>query len=112
MPLQNRIELDVIAAGFAGGQVRWQHSSLSLFPSCGLLTNKKVKLGVDVGPAAILDAGLLDQLKQDLGLSVHFNNQVHSYSDITPQVNLPYHSMNHRTVSAATQKLSAQDDVF
>jgi arginase len=73
------------------------------------LLNEQAKEGVDSGPAAVIESGILDKLKQDLGLSISFDNKVHNYSDVIPQDDPPFHNMNRpRTVSAATKKLSSQ----
>ena len=73
------------------------------------MLNEQAKEGVESGPAAVIDSGFLEKLKQDLGLSIFFDNKVHNYSDVIPQDDPPYHNMNRpRTVSAATKKLSSQ----
>ena len=70
---------------------------------------RQAKQGAEAGPGAILGAGLLDRLNHDLGLCVHFDNQVHNYSDIIPRIDPPLHNMYRpRAVSAVTQKLSEQ----
>lgn len=60
---------------------------------------------------ALLDSGLVDQLKSDLGFKVNYDGQIHSYSDIIPkEADDPSHRSMKRpkAVSAVTQKLSRQ----
>ena len=53
----------------------------------------------------MIDSGVLEKLKQDLGLSIFFDNKVHDYSDLIPQDDPPYHNVNRpRTVSATNQE--------
>ncbi|OJD21686.1 arginase [Blastomyces percursus] len=81
-------EVGVVAVGFAEGQC---------------------KPGVDAGPTALIDAGLLQQLHEDLDYKVHYDNTVHNYSDIVPTTDPDFRSMKKPlAVSAATEKLSQQ----
>ncbi|EEQ83963.1 arginase [Blastomyces dermatitidis ER-3] len=81
-------EVGVVAVGFAQGQC---------------------KPGVDAGPTALIDAGLLQQLHEDLDYKVSYDNTVHSYSDIVPTTDPDFRGMKKPlAVSAATEKLSQQ----
>ncbi|KAL1957937.1 hypothetical protein VTO42DRAFT_5329 [Malbranchea cinnamomea] len=81
-------ELGVVAVGFSGGQP---------------------KPGVDAAPSALIQAGLLDQLRDDLEYAIHHDNRVHDYADITPKDDPDYRGMKRPlTVSAATERLSQQ----
>lgn len=58
---------------------------------------------------ALIEAGLLDQLKQDLEFKVSYDGQVHTYGDVVPKEDPDYRNMKcPRTVSAVTRKLSEQ----
>lgn len=86
--LERPNELGVIAVGFSGGQC---------------------KPGVEAAPAALIEAGLLDQLRDDLGYEIHHDNKVHSYEDIIPASDPDYRGMKKpRSVSAVTERLSQQ----
>lgn len=81
-------EIGVVAVGFSGGQA---------------------KSGVDTGPQALIDAGILTQLSSDLAYTVKHDNTVHSYADVRPASDPPYRGMkNPRYVSAVTRKLAGQ----
>ncbi|EGD99461.1 arginase [Trichophyton tonsurans CBS 112818] len=83
-------ELGVVAVGFSDGQP---------------------KAGVDAGPTALLEAGLLDQVRDELGYKVDFDSKVHDYADVKPAESEDprYRNMiKPRTVSAVTRQLSEQ----
>ncbi|KAI5791947.1 arginase [Geopyxis carbonaria] len=87
-------QLGVIAVGFSGGQG---------------------KAGVDAAPQALIDAGLLKQLRGDLGYTIHHDEKVHSYKEYIPESDPPLHvagaempMLNPITVSNATKALSEQ----
>ncbi|KAL2039493.1 hypothetical protein N7G274_007765 [Stereocaulon virgatum] len=81
-------ELGVVAVGFSGGQR---------------------KPGVDAGPTALIQAGLLTQLKEDLGYTLHHDDEVHNYSSLMPQSDPDYRNMkNPLAVSVVTQRLATQ----
>ena len=81
-------ELGVVAVGFSGGQC---------------------KPGVDAAPTALVSAGLLDQLRDDLGYTLHGDSTVKNYNDLKPASDPPHRGMkNPRAVSAVTQSLSTQ----
>ncbi|KAF9630979.1 putative arginase protein [Lasiodiplodia theobromae] len=87
-PSTRRRPVGLTAAAFAGGQA---------------------KKGVDRGPAALLAGGLLSQLRNDLGLSVHWDGQLHDYASLIPDNDPDVRGMHRpRAVSAATRALSAQ----
>lgn len=83
-------QLGVVAVGFNGGQC---------------------KAGVEAAPMALVEAGLLDQLRDDLDYQVHHDGKVHYYEDVTPSADAdPDHRgmKKPRAASAVTQKLSTQ----
>ncbi|CAF9924647.1 Arginase, catabolizes arginine to ornithine and urea [Imshaugia aleurites] len=81
-------ELGVVAVGFSGGQC---------------------KPGVDAAPTALISAGLLTQLKEDLGYTLYHDDTVHNYSSLMPSTDPSYRNMkNPLAVSAVTQRLSEQ----
>ncbi|OJD15594.1 arginase [Emergomyces pasteurianus Ep9510] len=81
-------EVGVVAVGFAGGQC---------------------KPGVDAGPTALIEAGLLEQLHEDLDYKVSYDDTVHNYSAIVPTTDPDFRGMKKPlAVSAATEKLSQQ----
>ena len=81
-------ELGVVAVGFSGGQC---------------------KPGVDAAPSALIADGLLDQLKDDLGYTLHGDHRVNDYNSIRPASDMPHRGMkNPRAVSTVTQQLSKQ----
>lgn len=58
---------------------------------------------------ALVQAGLLDQLREDLDYQVDYDGQVHYYEDITPTNDPDHRGMKKpRSVSAVTEKLSSQ----
>ena len=83
-------ELGVVAVDFSGGQC---------------------KPGVDAAPNALISAGLLEQLRHDLGYDLHGDSDVHSYNDYIPK-GVPdpdYRGMkNPLSVSAVTETLSSR----
>ncbi|KAI9813690.1 MAG: Arginase, catabolizes arginine to ornithine and urea [Thelocarpon impressellum] len=83
-------ELGVVAVGFSGGQC---------------------KPGVDAAPSALIAAGLLSQLKDDLNYTLHHDDTVHSYADILPAAGSDpdYRNMKQPlAVGAVTRRLSEQ----
>ncbi|KAF2147288.1 uncharacterized protein K452DRAFT_261667 [Aplosporella prunicola CBS 121167] len=86
--LPRRDDLGVVAVGFSNGQR---------------------KSGVDAAPMALIEAGLLDQLRDELDFKVTYDGQVHSYTDVIPKEDPDHRNMKMpRTVSAVTRKLSEQ----
>ncbi|KAI9652837.1 MAG: Arginase, catabolizes arginine to ornithine and urea [Alyxoria varia] len=86
--LPSRDELGLVAVGFSGGQC---------------------KPGVDAAPMALLESGLIDQLRDDLGFSVNHDGQVHSYSHLLPSDDPDYRNMKKpKAVSAVAEALAQQ----
>jgi arginase len=86
--LTNPSELGVVAVGFSGGQC---------------------KPGVDAAPTALVSAGLLDQLRDDLGYTLHGDTTVNNYNELQPASDEPHRGMkNPRAVSKVTDILSKQ----
>ncbi|PGH16224.1 arginase [Polytolypa hystricis UAMH7299] len=82
--------LGVVAVGFSGGQC---------------------KPGVDAAPDALIQVGLLNQLRDDLDYEIHHDNNVHFYSDLIPaeDADPDVRGMKKpRAVSAVTERLSQQ----
>jgi arginase len=81
-------DLGVVAVGFSGGQG---------------------KPGVDAAPTALIESGLLNQLRDELGYNLHGHDTVHSYSDLVPAQDPPHRGMkNPRAVSAVTRRIAEQ----
>ena len=81
-------ELGVVAVGFSGGQC---------------------KPGVDAAPNALISAGLLDQLHDELGYDLHGDNEVNNYNSLRPEFDPDHRGMkNPRAVSSVTQQLSEE----
>jgi len=81
-------ELGVVAVGFSGGQC---------------------KPGVDAAPNALISAGLLTQLRDELGYDLHGDNEVNDYNSLLPQSDPDHRGMkNPRAVSSVTEQLSGE----
>ncbi|OJJ60876.1 hypothetical protein ASPSYDRAFT_56341 [Aspergillus sydowii CBS 593.65] len=81
-------QLGVVAVGFNGGQC---------------------KLGVEAAPMALIESGLLDQLREDLDYDIHYDNIVHYYEKQIPADDPDHRGMKKpRAVSAVTETLSSQ----
>ncbi|KAK2737296.1 Arginase, catabolizes arginine to ornithine and urea [Myotisia sp. PD_48] len=81
-------ELGVVAVGFSGGQC---------------------KPGVDAAPSALIESGLLDQLRDDLGYDIKHDGKVHDYEEFMPTEDPDYRKMlKPRSVSAVNRRLSEQ----
>ncbi|RWA03136.1 hypothetical protein EKO27_g11968 [Xylaria grammica] len=86
--LSNPEDIGVVAVGFSGGQG---------------------KAGVDAGPSALIESGLLSQIQNELNYKLHGDDKVNAYNDLVPKQDPPYRNMkNPGTVSAVTQRLSEQ----
>ncbi|EFQ36262.1 arginase [Colletotrichum graminicola] len=86
--LSNPEDLGVVAVGFSGGQC---------------------KPGVDAAPKALIESGLLTQLRDELGYQLHGHDEVHLYTDLVPAEDPPYRNMkNPRAVSAVTERIADQ----
>lgn len=58
---------------------------------------------------ALIDAGLIDQLKDELEFDVTYDGEVHSYTELMPKEDADYRNMKKpRAVSAVTKALSKQ----
>ncbi|GFG09862.1 arginase [Aspergillus udagawae] len=81
-------ELGVVAVGFNGGQC---------------------KLGVEAAPLALIEAGLLNQVRDDLGYQLHYDDTVHYYESQIPMSDPDHRGMKKpRAVSVVTETLSKQ----
>ncbi|GKT52225.1 arginase [Colletotrichum spaethianum] len=86
--LSNPEDLGVVAVGFSGGQC---------------------KPGVDAAPKALIESGLLTQLRDELGYKLHGDDEVHLYTDLVPAEDPPYRNMkNPKAVSSVTQRIADQ----
>ncbi|KAK4222404.1 arginase-like protein [Podospora fimiseda] len=86
--LSNPEDLGVVAVGFSGGQC---------------------KPGVDAAPSALIEAGLLTQLRDELGYNLYGHDTVHLYTDLVPADDPPHRNMkNPRAVSAVTRRIADQ----
>lgn len=67
------------------------------------------KDGVDAAPSALIAAGLLTQLRDDLGYRLHHDNEVHHYAALMPSFDPDYRNMKRPlAVSAVTKRISEQ----
>lgn len=70
---------------------------------------KQCKEGVDAAPLALIEAGLLTQLRDELGYRLHGDAEVHSYTSLVPAADPPYRGMkNPLAVSAVTRRIADQ----
>ena len=75
---------------------------LTLFPP-------QCKPGVDAAPSALIEAGLLTQLREELGYAIHGDDEVHLYADLVPATDPDHRGMKRpRAVSAVTQRIAEQ----
>ena len=69
----------------------------------------QTKDGVDGGPQALINAGLVPSLEQDLELHVSYDGTVRTYTDLTPAEDPDYRGMKKpKTCSSVTRALSQQ----
>ncbi|PHH66586.1 hypothetical protein CDD82_1543 [Ophiocordyceps australis] len=81
-------ELGVVAVGFSGGQT---------------------KPGVDHGPAALIESGLLTEIRDELGYKLHGDREMRLYKELVPESDPDYRGMkNPLTVSAVNKELCQQ----
>jgi arginase len=81
-------DLGIVAVGFSGGQG---------------------KPGVDAAPTALIESGLLTQLRDELGYNLHGHDAVHEYADLVPADDPPHRGMkNPRAVSGVTRRIADQ----
>ncbi|KXH52008.1 arginase [Colletotrichum simmondsii] len=86
--LSNPEDLGVVAVGFSGGQC---------------------KKGVDAAPKALIESGLLTQLRDELGYKLHGDDEVHLYTDLVPADDPPFRNMkNPKAVSSVTERIADQ----
>lgn len=80
--------LGITAVGFSGGQC---------------------KTGVDAAPQALIESGLIEALRDKLGYKLHFDQQVHIYSDVIPENDDKVCNMlRSKAVSAVTSRIAEQ----
>ncbi|KAL6875169.1 hypothetical protein J3F83DRAFT_730148 [Trichoderma novae-zelandiae] len=81
-------DLGIVTVGFSGGQP---------------------KAGVDAGPKALIESGLLTQIQQELGYKLYGDETVKFYHDLTPASDPDFRGMkNPLLVSAVTQKIASE----
>lgn len=67
------------------------------------------KAGVDAGPDALIKAGLLKQLKDDLAYKIDYDDTVNTYADVIPESDPTVDNMKRpRACSAVNQRLHEQ----
>ncbi|KFA70593.1 hypothetical protein S40285_04692 [Stachybotrys chlorohalonatus IBT 40285] len=67
------------------------------------------KPGVDAAPSALIESGLLTQLRDELGYKLHGDDTVHLYTDLVPAEDPDYRAMkNPLAVSAVTRRIAEQ----
>lgn len=123
--LSHPTDLGIVAVGFAGGQVCLIPLHIHIhfpplpspplpFPSpyYEILTQPPLeqgKPGVDAAPSALIESGLLTQLRDELHYKLHGDDEVHSYADQQHRDDPPYRNMkNPKTVSSVTERLCSQ----
>ncbi|KAH0606851.1 uncharacterized protein H6S33_003685 [Morchella sextelata] len=92
--LPSKDQLGVVGVGFSGGQT---------------------KPGVDAAPAALIEAGLLDSLSNELAYTIHHDGKVHNYTEYIPPSDPPLQTAGARapmlkalTVSNVTKAIADQ----
>lgn len=86
--LPDRRDMGIIAVGFSGGQP---------------------KPGVEAGSKALMDAGLVQQLEDDLEMKVDYDGTVHNYAELLPSDDPDYRGMKRpKFASAVTKQVSEQ----
>jgi arginase len=69
----------------------------------------KLKPGVDAAPMALIESGLVNQLKDDLEYDVHYDGDVHYYTNLVPKEDPEFRGMKKaKFVSAVTEQLHNQ----
>lgn len=67
------------------------------------------KAGVDAGPTALIESGLLTQIREELGYKLHGDETVKFYKDLTPASDPDYRGMkNPLLVSAVNRKIASE----
>ena len=78
-------------------------------PSIRPLTSTQGLAGVDTGPTALIEAGLLTSLAADLDFHIFHDGAVHSYAELLPAHDPRHRGMkNPRAVSAVARRLAEQ----
>jgi len=86
--LKNADDLGLVAVGFSGGQC---------------------KPGTDAAPMALIESGLVDQLRHDLKYNIFYDGKVHAYGELMPDDDPDHRKMKKpRAVSAVTKQLASQ----
>ncbi len=64
---------------------------------------------MDAAPSALIESGLLTQLREELGYKLHGDDEVHLYTDLVPKADPDYRNMkNPLAVSAVTRRIADQ----
>ncbi|KAF5531663.1 arginase [Fusarium phyllophilum] len=80
-------EVGIVAVGFSGGQP---------------------KAGVDIGPAALIESGLLTEIRDELGYKLFGDESVQQFEDLVPESDPDYRGMKKpRHASAVTRKIAS-----
>lgn len=80
-------EVGVVAVGFSGGQP---------------------KAGVDIGPAALIQSGLLTEIRDELGYKLFGDESVQQFEDLVPESDPDHRGMKKpRHASAVTRKIAS-----
>lgn len=67
------------------------------------------KSGVDTGPGALISAGLLTQLREELGYELFHDDAIHNYLSLIPAQDPDYRNMKRpHAVSVVTKRISEQ----
>lgn len=102
-------QLGVVAVGFNGGQVRCYCKDIRSANRHANTTALQMKKGVEAAPMALIDAGLLNQLRDDLDYEIHHDDIIHYYEKDIPAEDPDHRNMKKpRAVSAVTERLSSQ----
>jgi arginase len=68
-----------------------------------------MKKGVEAAPMALIESGLLTQLREDLDYEIHHDDTIHYYEKDIPAEDPDHRNMKKpRAVSAVTERLSSQ----
>jgi arginase len=108
--LPDRHDLGVVAVGFSGGQVSYPRQSASRQKNhFSNHQRQQPKPGVDAAPMALIEAGLIQQLEEDLEMKVSYDGTVHNYSELLPSDDPDYRGMKRpKFASAVTKEVSEQ----
>jgi arginase len=70
---------------------------------------RQCKPGVEAAPSALIQSGLLSQLRSELGYTLHGDSEARLYTDLVPRSDPDHRRMkNPRAVSAVTRHIAAQ----